>query len=178
VIRLTTPKPPAIVEAHHTPLCGPRLNRCGLSFGGLSRREKPRRRRRLRPALDEIKSFPSRRLAKVRRQIAVFDYEEPSRPCSFGSQKDVHSHLIRTLGKARAAHIPWRRMHGLNLNGFRWRVAHPNKHVVLLATGARKLCMESTSQQFGHHKMFSRGFRRNVVLLLPPIHSSAVSFIA
>ena len=59
-------------------------------------------------------------------------------------------------------------MHGLDVNGFRSRAAHPNKHVVFLVTGARKLRFESASQQFGHHKMLSRGFCRDVILSLPP----------
>ena len=69
--------------------------------------------------VDESKGFPSRRLTKLGREIAVLDHEEPSGSCSFDPKKDVHRHLIRTLGKQVPAHVPWRRMHGLDANGFR-----------------------------------------------------------
>ena len=61
------------------------------------------------------------------REIAVLDHEEPSGRCSFGPQKDVHRHLIRTLGKQIPAHVPWRRMHGLDANGFRYETRPPKQ---------------------------------------------------
>ena len=88
---------------------------------------------------------------------------------SFDPKKDVHRHLIRTPGKEVPAHVPWRRMHGLDANGFRSGPAHSNKHVVLLVTGARKLRFESASQQFGHHEMLSRGFCGIGILSSPPL---------
>ena len=83
-------------------------------------------------------------------------------------KKDVHRHLIRTLGEQIPAHVPWRRMHGRDANGFRLELAHSNNHVVLLVTGACKLRFKSASQQFGHHEMLPREFRGVGIPSSPP----------
>src|SRR6202041_3116146 len=63
----------------------------------------------------------SRQLTKLNRELAILDHKKPSGRLGFGPKKNVHGHLICALGKQIPAHVPRRRMHGVDANGFRSR---------------------------------------------------------